>query len=270
MNNSLRIEWRYPVKSIMGEVVNVCEITEMGLRGDRAYGVVDMETGRLANAKNPKKWPGMFQYRATFVEPVEGGSRPLPPVRITLPNGETVVSNESHLNERLTNSFNRSVRLASPSSFGIEFEVYIPEGIEELENPGTVFSRPSPEETFFDISTVHLITTSTIDTLRSLAPDSRIEPRRFRPNLILEVPNAEGFIEQQWVGKTLIIGDQVQLKITQPTKRCVMTTLAQGDLPNDPEVLRTLVKKNEGSFGVYAEVLRPGTVQVNDVVSIHE
>jgi len=61
--------WRYPVKSMMGEELNACEISENGLLGDRAYGVIDNETGKLANAKNPQKWPNMFQYRANFIEP---------------------------------------------------------------------------------------------------------------------------------------------------------------------------------------------------------
>ncbi|GKV64464.1 MULTISPECIES: MOSC domain-containing protein [unclassified Sporosarcina] len=255
--------WRYPVKSMMGEEMNACEITEKGVRGDRGYGVVDAETGRLANAKNPKKWPEMFYYRAAFTDPAIAAS-----VRITLPTGETVLSTDEDVNRRLSESFGRDVHLAVPTGLDIEFEGYIPEGIEELENPGTVFSRTSPNETFFDIAMVHLITTSTIDKLRELAPESRIEPRRFRPNLILDTPDAEGFIEEEWVGKTLWIGDEVQLRILQPTKRCVMTTLPQGDLPRDPNVLRTLARQNDGNFGVYAEVIQPGRVQIGDLIRV--
>ena len=101
---------------------------------------------------------------------------------------------------------------------------------------------------------VHIITTSTINYLRKLAPESRIEARRFRPNMIIEAPDTDAFIENDWVGKTLTIGD-VKLKISQETKRCVMTTLAQGDLPKDPNVLRSIVRNNAGSFGVYASVV---------------
>ena len=144
---------------------------------------------------------------------------------------------------------------------------YVPDFLEDAENAVTVFSRESPQETFFDIAKVHIITTSTIDTLRKLSPGSRIEPRRFRPNIILDTSPEEGFVEEKWIDKVLIIGD-VHLKILQPTKRCIMTTLAQGDLPNDPEVLRTLVKQNDGHFGVYAEILQTGTVQVGNVVTM--
>lgn len=258
--------WRYPVKSMMGEELNAVDITEKGVFGDRAFGVIDGETGKLANAKNPKKWPNMFQYRASYTKPVHP-STSIPPVRITLPDGQFVLTGARDANEVLSESFQRRVTLASPSSSKIEFEGYIPEEIKELENPGSIFSKASPKETFFDIAMVHIITTSTINALRKLTPDSRIEPRRFRPNIILDVPGEEGFIEEQWVDKILSIGDHVQLRIIQPTKRCVMTTLAQGDLPNDANVLRTLAKQNNGNFGVYAEVIKTGPVQTGDKVT---
>jgi len=71
--------WRYPVKSMMGEELNACEVTERGLCGDRAYGLVDQETGKLASAKHPRKWGRLFDFRADFVEPPRLGT-PTPPV----------------------------------------------------------------------------------------------------------------------------------------------------------------------------------------------
>jgi uncharacterized protein YcbX len=259
--------WRYPVKSMMGEEMNACEITEKGLLGDRAFGVIDTSTGKLANAKNPKKWPDMFRYRAAFIEPPQA-SLSVPPVRITFPDGTTIVSTEDEKNEKLSKSFNRTVVLASPSSAEVAFEGYIPEEIEELENPGSIFTRNSPQGTFYDIAMIHIITTSTIDALRKLIPESRIEPRRFRPNIIIDVPEAEGFIENEWVGKILTIGDNVQLKILQPTPRCVMTTLAQGDLSKDTNVLKSIVQNNAGNFGVYASVVTDGKIYAGDQVEI--
>lgn len=266
MVSTLSSIWRYPVKSMMGEELNACEITDKGLLGDRAYGVIDEETGKLANAKNPKKWPNMFRYRATFIEPPQNSAE-IPTVRITSPDGHTIVSTEEGKNEWLSNSFNRKVYLSTPSAKEVQFEGYIPEEIEELDDKGTIFTRTSPIETFFDIDMVHIISTSTINYLRKLAPESRIEARRFRPNLIIEVPDTDAFVENSWVGKTLTIGD-VQLKVSQETKRCVMTTLAQGDLPKDPNVLRTIVKNNAGSFGVYASVVKPGKVSIGDRIEI--
>lgn len=207
-----------------------------------------------------------FRYRAAFVEPPQDNSD-IPPVRITFPNGDFVDSNDKNINSLLSNKLKRNVYLSTPTTMKGQFEGYVPAEIEELADKGTIFSRISPDETFFDIATVHIITTSTINYLRKLAPESRIEPRRFRPNLIIEMPDTDCFIEKDWIGKTLMIGD-VQLKITQETKRCVMTTLAQGDLPNDLNVLRQIVKNNAGGFGVYASVVKSGVIRVEEQVEI--
>src|SRR5688572_7649361 len=84
--------WRYPVKSMMGEELNAAEVTERGLVGDRRFAVVDAETGKVAGAKNPRKWGNFFDFRAAYVEPPKSGSK-LPAVRLTLPDG-IVVTNE--------------------------------------------------------------------------------------------------------------------------------------------------------------------------------
>src|SRR5207253_6157726 len=84
--------WRYPVKSMLGEELNAVEVTDRGLLGDRAYALVDSSDGKVASAKNPKKWPGLFDFRAAFGGDVRAGAA-MPPVRITTPDG-TVISSE--------------------------------------------------------------------------------------------------------------------------------------------------------------------------------
>ena len=83
--------WQYPVKSMMGEELNATEVTERGLLGDRAYAVVDSSDGKAATAKNPRKWPQLFDFRATFIQPARAAAK-IPPVRIALPDGTTVTS----------------------------------------------------------------------------------------------------------------------------------------------------------------------------------
>lgn len=76
--------WRYPVKSMMGEELNASYVTERGLLGDRAYALVDQVTGKVASAKNPRKWGKLFDFRASFVDSPRMGGK-MPDVRITLP-----------------------------------------------------------------------------------------------------------------------------------------------------------------------------------------
>ena len=74
--------WRYPVKSMQGEELDAAEITAGGLLGDRRFAVIEAATGMLANAKNPRRWPRFYSFRAAYTEPPRAGSA-LPAVRIS-------------------------------------------------------------------------------------------------------------------------------------------------------------------------------------------
>lgn len=117
----------------------------------------------------------------------------------------------------------------------------------------------------FDDSPIHIVTTASLAWLRKQLPEAAIDERRFRPNIVLEA-EGESPVEQGWSGRRLVVGG-AELEITRPCGRCVMTTLAQSDLPADPRVLRTLTQEAGGSFGVYAKVVRPGRVAVGDPAS---
>jgi uncharacterized protein YcbX len=103
--------WRYPVKSMMGEELNASDLTDRGLLGDRSLALVDTETGKVVSAKNPRKWATMFDFRAVFTTPPVLGS-PLPPVRVTLPDGVSVTSDDARFAELLTGALGRPVTLA--------------------------------------------------------------------------------------------------------------------------------------------------------------
>ena len=141
--------------------------------------------------------------------------------------------------------------------------------MEGLDHRNTVTDFTLPAGAFFDCATVHLLTTATLDRLRNFYPEGRFEIQRFRPNIVLDaVASAPGFVENTWIGRTLAIGDEVRLRITGPCGRCVMTTLAQGELPQDGQILRTAVKQNQGQVGVYAAVERSGTIRRDDRVRL--
>src|SRR5918911_1593074 len=101
---------RYPVKSMMGEELNAAEVSERGLLGDRAYALVDSVDGKVASAKNPRKWSQLFDFRAAFVDTPRPGAK-VPPVRITLPDGTVVTSEQRDLNQILKRALNREVTL---------------------------------------------------------------------------------------------------------------------------------------------------------------
>jgi uncharacterized protein len=272
--------WRYPVKSMMGEELNSSYITERGLVGDRTYAVVDKQTGKVASAKNPRKWGKLFDFRSIFVDSPQDVND-IPPVRITFPDGTDILSNSYHMeewkeeediNSSLSYVFNRQVVLMKSSSLKkSSYEEYWPD-IDGLAQREKVTDEAMPSKTFFDIAVIHILTTSTINRLRELYPEGRFEVRRFRPNIVIESTTSDGkkndFIENSWVGKKMIIGKDSVLDITAPCTRCVMITLPQGDLPQDLGILSTVARYNQVHVGVYASVERGGIIHRGDTIRL--
>jgi len=267
--------WRYPVKSMMGEELNAAEVTDRGLRGDRLYGLVDRADGKVATAKNPRKWPHLFDFRANLIEGAAAGSEAAF-IRVTLPDGTMITNVQDSCDQILSQALAREVTLesvargeerdTSSATRTANAEEYWPD-MEGLDFRDTVTDFALPAGTFFDCAVVHLLTTATLDRLVQLYPRGRFEVRRFRPNIVVLPASGEtGFIENSWVGDTLAIGDEVRLNITGPCGRCVMTTLAQGDLPKDPGILRTAAQHNHVQVGVYAAVVSGGTIRRGDSV----
>jgi uncharacterized protein YcbX len=260
--------WRYPVKSMMGEELNSSEVTDHGLLGDRQFAVVDRATGKVGGAKNPRKWGNFFDFRAGYAETPKTGAR-ISPVRITLPDGTVVTNERADLEQVLSRAFGRDVAFvearAEERTSGVA-EEYWPD-MAGLDHRDTVTDFEMPAGTFFDIAVVHLLTTSTIDRLRELYPQGRFEVRRFRPNIVVSTGGEDvGFVENDWIGRAVVIGDNVRLAITEPCPRCVMITLPQGDLPKDSGILRTAAQHNAVNVGVYASVVNGGTIRRGDAV----
>ena len=270
--------WRYPVKSMMGEELHTTYVTDGGLLGDRGYAVIDQSTGKVASAKYPCKWAKLFDFRAALMEPPHPGE-PLPSVRMTLPDGTIVTSAQENVHALLSSVLEREVTLTTtrPTSPSVEVErLDVLDPAETIVDIGAFMMQGR----FADYAAVHLLTTATIDRLRALYPHGRFEARRFRPNIVVEPPSGQqAFVENAWVGHTLAIGAEVRLRITDPMPRCVMTTLPQGDLPCDLEILHTIAQHNQvgipvlggaarPSVGVCAFVLQGGTLRRGDPVRL--
>jgi uncharacterized protein len=262
--------WRYPVKSMLGEELNSSYVTERGLVGDRAYALIDQETGKVASAKNPRKWGKLFDFRAAFID-IPQAVESIPPVRITFPDGTQIYSDQAdNIDYALSSVLGREVRLMRATNLEKpSYEEYWPD-IEGLAQRDNVTDEAMPPQTFFDIAVIHLFTTSTINRLRELYPEGRFEVRRFRPNIVVESTSEEkkDFIENLWVGKKLMIGEDIVLRVIGPCTRCVMITLPQGDLPKDLGILRTVAQYNRVTAGVYATVHEGGTICRGDLVRL--
>jgi uncharacterized protein YcbX len=287
---SVQALWRFPVKSMRGEELDAADLGEDGIVGDRAYAIRDKETGKVASAKHPKLWPDLLGCRAAFVEPPRTNDE-LPPVRIELADGKTVLSDSADADAVLSRFFDRGVELVRAAQNGYTIDQYHPD--EENYDPeghrdevvearlGAAFFNerglPSavPEGSFFDLFPLSVLTTASLDPLGELEPESRFDPRRFRMNVIVDTPT-HGFVENDWLGRTLAIGDDVQLGVALPDPRCCMPHLAQEDLPKDPRILKALAQHNRldvgGALypcaGVYAVAEATGTIRRDDRVGL--
>src|SRR4051795_6317489 len=113
----VRALWRFPVKSMRGEELDAADLGEGGIVGDRAYAIRDKETGKVASAKHPKLWPDLLGCRAAFVESPRAGEE-LPPARIELADGNTVLSDAPDADAVLSRFFGREVELARAAQNG--------------------------------------------------------------------------------------------------------------------------------------------------------
>jgi len=283
--------WRFPVKSFRGEKIDQSIFSKYGVLGDRAYALIDTETGKVVSAKSVKLYPDLLFCSAVYIREPKAGEA-LPPVLIRLPDGSTVLSDSANRDEVLSAYFKRALTLAQTAPDDFTIDQFHPD-IEQLDPAGhrnqfteeklggALFKKmgidsPLAPGSFLDASPVSIISTSTLDRLQQLQPETNFAVSRFRMNILIKTIET-GFVENPWVGKGLAIGNSVRLMVTMPDPRCAMTTLAQDGIPKDIMVLKTLVEHNSldimggGNFpcaGVYAIVADAGMVCINDKVEL--
>ena len=219
--------WRYPVKSMRGEMLNTLEIDGRGVVGDRLFALRTAD-GKLGSGKTSRRFQqvdGLFRFHAWYE-----GETPV----IRLPSGALLRGEALTVDEALSAALGLEVSLAREGAVS-----------------------------HFDSSAIHLLTTASLRWLRDREPAARIDSRRFRPNIVLEA-DGNGLLEDSWVGRTIQLGDAAILRITKRTERCVMPNFAQDDLPADGSILRALADGNEACLGVYTAVLQVGSVRQGD------
>jgi uncharacterized protein YcbX len=264
--------WRYPVKSMLGGTVSEIIVTESGALGDRAWALRDQHTGRVVSAK---RVPGLLQFRATYeTEP----TLEYPGiVRIETPDGETIYAGQENASERISAILGRPVRLENSvrpdEKTSIDRDtVFGDVPVSQMKPDWTPETMPHYFQlkggTFLEIGAVFLLASGSVEHLRGLQGGTAlIDRRRFRPNLYINTGLTSGrFVEDDWLGKNLTVGDSVVLGEFAPTLWCVGSTLAQEELPRDPSILRTIARGHKGCLGVYGSVVSGGLVRVGDPI----
>ena len=239
---------RYPVKSMQGERPSAVELDERGVVGDRAHGVLDLGTGRILSAK----WePGLLQAHARQRD--DDGA-----LVLTLPTGETTVGLGARTDEVLSAWLGRPVSLRAAAA---DTEGTFQSHVDPLDDASEGEEWTGPVGSFRDSAPVHLLTTATLRAMAALAPDSQWDDRRFRANVVIDC-DADGFIEDDWVGSSVRIGDTV-LEVFKRTGRCSMVARDQpGGVVADPGVVRSLRAHRELKLGVHARLVAGKRLEV--------
>lgn len=273
---------RYPVKSMAGETLQATPLGERGLPGDRAWAVRDEVRGGI---RGGKKIPALMNCAARYEKPPprEGSGT----ATITLPDGSELSTSDADAGPRISAAVGHEVTLwplrpaedaahyrrGAPDHEDMETELRAvfgrtpDEPLPELGRfPPEILLNESPPGTYFDAYPLLILSAQSLARMNERASGSRFDVRRFRPNLVIDLPDAtDPFPETAWEGRRLRIGSAV-LEATIACPRCVMTTHGFADLPKDPGIMRALVREAGGNLGVYARVVEPGAVRVGDAV----
>jgi hypothetical protein len=278
---------------MQGERVTSSPVDERGLAFDRAYALVDAETGKLASAKLPRPWGTLLQMRARVVEDQSPAGRP-PVIDVSFGDETTRITGAGDAAAAgvIGGWLGREVCIVAAAPEAASFdEVWVEDmgSADSMYAPVTgededalpVLSVPAalgaPGGTLFDFASLHVVAAASVRSLAAAIAGGSADGRRFRPNLLIETDDAGAYPDNGWSTSVFRIGRSLEAQAIMPTMRCVMVTLAQGDLPLERRVLQTLNRTNRidipsmGAYpclGVYARVIQQGTVAEGDEVAI--
>ena len=232
--------WRYPVSSFAGEEISHAQLVKTGVTGDRRGAYHERDTGKVVFPGIVRKW--------NLAPRVSARTAETGAIEISLDGAAWTAVGDPDL----------ASDLAAFCGTQVDFKPYgSPYG------EGFVTQR-------YAFSPVHLVSLQALTALRDLLPQSQIDARRFRPNIVADLPGLDGRCpENRLIGTEFTIGG-VRLRGIRASGRCSFTTLAQRDLPEDHDVLRSLIHEFGKDFGIYCEVLVPGDLSQGDPIVLAE
>jgi len=226
---------RYPVKSMQGEALLSAALTLQGFDEDRRYAFVQAASHSSFPWLTARELPELLYYRTS----VERAGSPEAFVTVATPRGENWAIGSDELRKVLEARSGRSLFLLRDY-------------------------RGS-----YDVAPVSLISQQTVARIAQ-ETGTKEDSWRFRPNVLVDLKEAEAFDELKWVGRTLRMGDTAKIAITEVDQRCVMISLDPTTGESSPEILKCVVQKHGKCAGIYATVLAPGEVRTGDPILLEE
>lgn len=230
--------WRYPVSSVGGEKVTATHVHRKGLKNDRLFAIFDHETGDPVNPAK-KQWYGVPKLQARL----EDGRW----LQLSIDTHSWFRHDDPVLTELLSSLYGRPV---SVHPYGVEFA-------------GKIASHR------YTLSPIHLLSRHSLEALKQLLPESNVDERRFRPNIVVDLPDNGGSEPPEYalIGKEFRLGS-LRLRGARPCGRCSFTTLEQPGIADDRSILKTLISNFDKDFGIYCDVVEEGDVAVGDSIVV--
>ncbi len=228
---------RYPVKSMAGVAVESAFLGWHGLDGDRRFAFRRTGDGGGFPWLTASRLPELLLYGPEGLD--ESGGEPLP-THARTPGGSRLALSSAELAAEIGERFGGAVEL-----------MHLRHGV-------------------FDDATVSVIAVATIEGIAREA-GRELDRRRFRANIVMETDGGEPFLEDAWVGGTLVFGDgdsPPAVSVTMRDPRCVMINLDPETAERDPRVMKAVARLHGNDAGVYATVVGRGTIRVGDRVRL--
>jgi uncharacterized protein YcbX len=249
--------WRYPVKSMRGEELDEMFAGYAGVYGDRVFA--------FTSSLSPKGFPfftgrdqrQMIRYHARFRNP-EKAARPINLAEAESSGANPISANASELMIEVETPDGKTIAIDDPALID-NLRANI-DGKHELKllrsdkaitdcRPLSIFALQSAKKLGEETGT-------------------NVDKRRFRANVYVDLTNADGFAEDQFVGKTLRIGSKVVVSVLERDPRCMMITLDPDTAEKTPAILKQVAQAHEGMAGVYGAVLMEGMIRKGDSVEL--
>jgi len=251
--------WRYPVKSMRGEALQVAFAGFPGVYGDRVYAFRSSAAPQGFPYLTGREQPHMLRYCAAYRH---GERMVMPPnlaeAQALEPGVTPLYADTADLMVDVETSPGQVLAIDDPRLIDL---------LREAGRDGLELSLIRSERALTDCRPVSLIS---IQTARQLSQEVgvELEKRRFRANVYVDLAAGAGFGEDAWVGRRLRIGAKTEIAVTDRDPRCKMITLDPDTAEANPEVMRRVAKGHDGTAGVYAAVLVEGAIRVGDEIAL--
>ena len=230
--------FRYPVKSMGGERLEVAKLGWHGLDGDRrlAFRRIDDRSG--FPWLSASKLPDLLLFAP---HRREGGAPDDLPTHVRTPDGVEMPVFGEDLATEVGRRYGAPVQM-----------MQLRHGI-------------------FDEASISVIASDTVREIGRLAGRSA-DVRRFRPNVVVRLLRSGPFLEDEWVGGVLSFGegdDAPAITATMRDIRCSMVNSDPDSASPAPDVLKAVVRAHQNTAGIYGTVTRSGGVAVGQSIFLH-